>query len=219
MHAMSARETSSALHDCFAGVAAEPLRPAFEAVVGYVVELDESAQPETPRGWLVLRNRSNPNDRIVCRKDEHGFGGWTRFGTEAAKSSEYLMAPVVTESLGFGRYTSSIASITYAESESAPEIRAMLDRGYWFFPAPPGPSPDLVVRDGDTVRIEPNPDYHPSTAILRGYDADGNLIFDSAAVDDYEGCYADPSGERVVDRNTASPGVDPAECRRMYEWP
>jgi len=192
-HKMSSAEMAQAFDECTTGAAVE-WRPVFEPVTGRRFELDESTGQQVVRSWVVARSRTDDHDQLVCVFHGMGLAVGHRFGSPIAKEPTYLRSPVEVEAAGFGRYVGSVTLVTYSTTLDGPEVRAVLDHGYWFAPVP----------------------FDSAEIVVRGYDGDGNLVFDSREL--YDGCYADPSGDRVVERNTASPGVDPAECRRTYEW-
>ena len=191
---MSGAEMTEAFDECTTGAAVD-WRPVFEPVTGRVFEFDGPTAPEVVRRWVVAQGRTDDHDQLVCVFDGVGLRGGHRFGSPIAKEPIYLRSPVEMTAPGFGRYVTSVTLVTYSPTLSGIEVRAVLDHGYWFAADP----------------------FDSAETVVRGYDRDGNLVFDSREL--YDGCYADPSGERVVERNTASPGVDPADCRRTYEWP
>lgn len=192
-HKMSSAEMAQAFDECTTGAAVD-WRPIFEPVTGRGFELDESTAPDVVRSWVVAHSRSDDHDQLVCVFHGMGLAQGHRFGSPIAKEPTYLRSPVEVEAAGFGRYVESVTLVTYSTTLNGPEVRAVLDHGYWFAPVP----------------------FDSAETVVRGYDRDGILVFDSREL--YDGCYTDPSGERVVERNTARPGVDPAECRPTYSW-
>jgi hypothetical protein len=198
-HAMSAAELSSAFAQCV-NDSIPTGAEGFEPVLGRV--FDESA-PQRISTWVVAHKPGGPfDDLIVCAKPDadpiySAFITESDTGTTVPYVRE-LVEEHVTNS--FGRYTAPVVTITVAASASAPEVRAVLDRGYWFFAPEPYPL--------DT--------FPPDTTIIRGYDKDGVLLFDSRTVEEYSGCLADPTGTVVV--MGADLNVPAEQCRRTYPW-
>ncbi|HEX6339380.1 MAG TPA: hypothetical protein VFZ85_20675 [Jiangellaceae bacterium] len=115
------------------------------------------------------------------------------FGTSEVKSSPYLRGPVSPIDASFGRHTSDVERVT-GQYSGGPQQEAVMKDGYWFLPG---------TDSGEPVAY-------------RGYDASGDLIYDSTTVDP-GACYADPEGEEIIWLGTDDdPGVE--DCIRMVEW-
>lgn len=128
--------------------------------------------------------------KMIC---ETYTGSAMLFGTSEVKSSPYLRGPVSPIDASYGRYTPDVERVTVQHS-GGPQQEAVMKDGYWFLP---GSEPG-----------EP--------AAYRGYDASGNLVYDSTTIDP-DACYADPDGEEII---WLGPDDDPdvGDCIRMVEW-
>lgn len=158
------------------------------------IRLDADAEESTPTGWVIAHEGDS---RLVCGVDSSGQStGGARFGDSAAKDVPYMFAPVETKDPGFGLYTSDIARVT-VQASGGPEQDAVMRDGYWFLP----------VEDADHV-----------TLALRGYDAEGDLVYDSATDGpDFSGCFTDPEGTEVVyEGDVTDPALD--DCAPTYAW-
>jgi hypothetical protein len=121
------------------------------------------------------------------------IGGAMLFGTSEVKGTPYLRGAVSWEDASFGRYTSDVDRVTVQYS-GGPQQEAVMKDGYWFLP-----------RDES---------WEP--AAYRGYDGNGELIYDSTTADP-DACYADPQGEEVIYYGTdEDPDVE--DCIPMLEW-
>jgi hypothetical protein len=122
------------------------------------------------------------------------------FGTSEVKSTPYLSGEVSSEIMNFGRYTPDVDRVT-VQFSGGPQQEALMKDGYWLL---------LDEFEWGTADDEFRP------VALRGYDAKGELVYDSTAVDP-EACYADPEGTKIV---YYGPDEDPdvEDCIRMLEW-
>jgi hypothetical protein len=115
------------------------------------------------------------------------------FGTSEVKSSPYLRGPVSPIDASFGRHTPDVERVTVQYS-AGPQQEAVMKDGYWFLPGTDSGGP----------------------AAYRGYDASGDLVYDSTTIDP-DACYADPEGEEIIWLGT-NDDPDVEDCIRMVEW-
>ncbi|AYY12309.1 hypothetical protein EF847_05885 [Actinobacteria bacterium YIM 96077] len=183
---MDDADVQEALQKC---TESAPSWEGFEPVFGLTAETDVDAY--VPTGWVIAQRGDT---KLLCEFGSSGNNaGGALFGSSEAKDSPYLTAPVESKRATFGLYTSSVDRVT-VQTSGGPEQDAIMRDGYWFFP-----------HDGnDAGRLA-----------LRGYDDEGELIYDSTE-DDAE-CYTDPGGTEVI-RPGSDEDLDPEDCRPMVEW-
>ncbi|MEQ4207548.1 hypothetical protein [Actinopolymorpha sp. B9G3] len=209
---LSHQETRDYLRDCASGAPGM-----FDGHVPYVgITLPEEHRPWVSASWLVTRKG---REYVVCVRDGRGNPlSSSAFGSAAAKDIPHLFAPVDMRSDGFGLVTRPVATVT-VQAKGEPEREAVLRNGFWFAPVPDPPGRTSQVGpestpDEDDLVIGINP---PGT-ILRGYDTDGTLVYDSSKTGPtVEECYTDPDGREVIVHN----GIEnptPGTCRRTLTW-
>lgn len=186
---MSPSEAETVLGEC---VASAPDWADFQADFG--VRADADAEPATSVGWVLAHDEG---DRLACAVNSDGkVTGGVRFGDTQAKDMPHLTAPIVSKDPGFGMYTSDIARVTVQES-GGPEQDAIMRDGYWFLP----------VDDNDTNAVA-----------LRGYDAEGDVVYDSTTdAPAQDACFTNPDGTEIVRSGPVSnPSLD--DCLPTHAW-
>jgi hypothetical protein len=210
--ALRPQEARDYLRDCAAQAPGM-----FDGHVPYVgLTLPEERRPWVSASWLITRKGG---DYAVCVRDGRGTSlSTSAFGSAAAKDIPHLFAPVDMRSDGFGLFTDPVATVT-VQAEDEPERQAVLRNGFWFAPVPDPPTRTSQVGpertpDEDDLLIGINP---PGT-ILRGYDADGRLVYDSSKTGPTaHECYTDPEGREVIVHNGIE-NPSPETCRRTLRW-
>ncbi|HEX6233422.1 MAG TPA: hypothetical protein VFZ63_09855 [Jiangellaceae bacterium] len=160
----------------------------FEPVLGISIETDS----DLPMYMLIAERGST---KMLC-----DYTSAMLFGTAGVKGTPYLRGEVSSENPYFGRYTSNIDRIT-VQFSGEPQREAVMKDGYWYVPY------EEAISGTDVM---------PSPAALRGYDASGELVYDSTTVDP-EACYANPEGTEIVHHGTDEDS-DVKDCIRMLEW-
>ncbi|WP_427890729.1 hypothetical protein ACQHIV_01030 [Kribbella sp. GL6] len=145
-------------------------------------------------------------------------GFWASCGFDAkgnlnamlpASPRQPLLHAVELKGAGTGLYAAHIKRITVALPGQAP-VQAVLRNGYFYTALPyvrvRGPRTDSAVR--------------PYT--VRGYDANGKLVYTSPRTDGevragFDRCYVGPDG-KIVGFGTAGAHPDPKTCLRSYIW-
>jgi hypothetical protein len=199
-----------------------PLIPADHATVAAFRVPGEHAG-DVPTAWLIARK--GEQFTVCLQNSAGGMVGHTEFGPESRKDVEFLFAPVDGRGTSMGLYTTPVAVVTL-QADDGPEQVAIQRDGFWFLPRA-----ERYPPVGDHVELPPSSEVdeatpsasprrliglHPGVR-LRGYAADGTLVYDSAtdgpAASD---CYTDPQGTTIL--VNAKPGDTPADCRRMLSW-
>lgn len=128
-----------------------------------------------------------------------------------ASSGETMQAVIHKTGAGSGSYARSVARITIAIG-TGPATEAVLRNGFFFAP----------MKYVDTYNPK-TPDA-PPTYTVRAYDAAGKLIYASAKTQremtaQFDGCYTDPAGTRVVYVGGGRKGTPPvSQCSRGVAW-
>lgn len=191
----------------------------WEPAFGITVEAD--AEGGVPTTWIAARRGDHV--RADCVLDSAGQLVMVG-GTYGAKSTPALLyAPVDgQEGAGVGRYVDPVAQVT-VQYEGEAERAAVLHNGFWFTPMDPNRLTRSQLEDApDREAAVPGIGDHdligvPPGYTFRGYDASGELVYDSSADGpSVEDCYADPAGEEFVG-NWAGHD-DPAECVPTHRW-
>ncbi|WP_166354406.1 hypothetical protein [Phytoactinopolyspora limicola] len=136
-----------------------------------------------------------------------------------------LTALVELDDLGQGRYAAPVTHVTVQEADG-PERNAITFNGFWFYPADADPdSPDDEVDEmGESDELDSEPYPHmdlPAGHVVRGYDAAGNLVFDSSTDSVMsDECVRDPETGFVLvyPGNGIMPEPDPETCREGVVW-
>ena len=161
----------------------------FEPILG-VSAKPESADPM----FMVIAERGDT--KMLCFD-----GGTLLFGTPDVKSTPYLHGRVDGETRFFGRHTAEVDRITVHLS-GEPQVEAIMKDGYWYLPY------ERAIWGTAKTALGP--------AVFRGYDAHGELVYDSTTVDS-DACYTDPDGKEIVLYGTDQ-DPDVKDCIRMLEW-
>jgi hypothetical protein len=154
--------------------------------------------------WLVLKH--NPtNSFVAC-----GFANNRTVAWSWSSKGETQMNLVQNSGAGNGTYAASVARITIAIG-AGPATEAVLRHGFYFAP----------MKYVGTPRLSPNT---APTYTIRGYDANGKLIYASPKTErelqaELDGCFTNPAGTKVVfvggGRQTTPPV---SQCKRGVAW-
>ncbi|MEU4195475.1 hypothetical protein AB0E69_26480 [Kribbella sp. NPDC026611] len=156
--------------------------------------------------WVVLSYYGGRRN-IACGFDAKGHQtGWT-----PARRGETQSAVVQKTGAGNGTYARDVARITIAIG-TGPATEAILRNGFFFAP----------MKFIDTL-TRPAPDSAPKYTV-RGYDANGKLIYSSPKTYREEqalldGCFTNPEGTKVVFVGGGRKDTPPvSQCRRGVAW-
>lgn len=185
--------------------------------------------------------KSHVSSSSLTDHDGNGPPADARSGTTRARTHQCGVRDDVhptdgQEGRGVGRYVDPVARVT-VQYKDEPEQEAVLRNGFWFLSyddnrfEPPAEafegdrsSPEGVERPAWPNRewliehgYQPDLIGVPLGFTFRGYDADGELVYDSStdgpSVAD---CYADPTGTEFV--GSWAGFDDPSECVRTHRW-
>ncbi len=229
--------TPEELETAFDTCRAEPLMGSgydgWEPVAGVRIETDVAAG--LPATWVIARRGDDYRADCSLTSDGEWFGGGGEYGVKSTPNLLYALVDG-QEGRGVGRYADPVATVT-VQYEDEPERKAVLRNGFWFLPydanrfEPPAEAyeGDRSTPEGAERAVWPDRDwlvehgYHPDLIAVplgytfRGYDADGEIVYDSSrdgpSVQD---CYADPTGTEFV--GNWADYDDPSECVRTHQW-
>lgn len=208
---MTNAELAAAFEEC-RGAFAESYSD-WTPTFGIVLEADFPDAMATR--WVASRRGDEYRADCALDSDGNAVGGGGEYGL---KSTPGLLYAVVDgqEGAGVGRYAGPVAQVT-VQREDGPEQAAVIHDGFWFFPETRTAVSDhqdeldpAGLPDDGLIGVERGYTY-------RGYDTDGQLVYDSSADGpSVEECYADPTGAEVV--GGSAENQDPAECVQMIVW-
>jgi hypothetical protein len=150
--------------------------------------------------WVVIKSAGS---WIPCGFDAKGN---LNSGFPQGRDQD-LYRPIELRGIGSGAYAAQIKRITVAVGNQEP-VEAVLRNGYYYSAVP-------------YVRLRgPHSDSTPRVYVVRGYDADGKLVYTSPRTDgevhaQSNTCYVNPSGKVIV---WVTPHPDPKTCRKSYVW-
>ena len=211
---LTRQETASFMQECEAMTATDFLA-GFEAVLA--IDLPAERRAWVPAAWLVAR--SGREFALCVRDGRRTMLSAGKFGSMSAKDIPSLFAAVDQRGDGFGLVTRPVTTVTVQPPHGVAQ-EAVLRDGFWFSPIP---DPPTQTSERGSARSEDEANdgvigINPLGTILRGYDANGTLVYDSS-VDGptVKECYTDPDGTTVVVHNGV-PNSSPESCRRTLTW-
>jgi hypothetical protein len=208
---LSRQETAAFVRACDA-MAAEKFLGGFEPVVA--IELPAEHRPLVPAAWLVAR--SGEQFALCVRDGRRTAISAGKFGSAAAKDIPSLFAAVDQRGEGFGLVTVPVTTVT-VQPLGGREQQAVVRDGFWFSPLDSQAA--TAARPGGDAEVDENLiGINPPGTILRGYAADGTVVYDSS-VDgpSIQECFTDPDGKKVIVHNGVFEPT-PETCRRTLSW-
>jgi hypothetical protein len=161
--------------------------------------------------WVLIKRRHSKGLPLNFQSLACGFNAK---GTKVAYSfgpvGGIQMDTVNKTGAGNGTYAKPVARITIAIG-TGPATEAILRHGFFFAP----------MKYFDTPRRDPST---PPTYTVRGYDANGNLIYASPKTEGelqarLDGCFTNPEGTKVVFAGGGKNGTPPvSQCARGVSW-